>query len=264
MLISLIFIIAVFISVISALIGIGGGLLLVPSLTTLAKLPHIHAAGTALAAMTVFSLIASIKNQKNNFIIWSPAILIAGGSITGSIVGAYFSIQIPLIAWKIGFVIIALYIAYNMIFQKKSKKTLLSILYSTLNKLPFSYYSKNLELKISVSGFLLFGIILGIISSILGLGGGFLTTPYFMLGMKIAPKKAVASSILVIFLTSLSGAVSHIFLGHFSFNFWLAATLGMAVGGYIGAGFLKKIPDKSIRYIFTSIVLFAIMLIILK
>lgn len=264
MLISLIFIIAVFTSVISALIGIGGGLLLVPSLTTLAKLPHIHAAGTALAAMTIFSAIASIKNHKNNFIIWSVAILIACGSIIGAIIGAYFSIQIPIVVWKTGFVIIALYLAYNMLFQKKSKKTLLATLYTTLNKLPLRIYSKSLELNISISGFLLFGVILGIISSILGLGGGFLTTPFFMLGMKITPKKAVASSIVVIFLTSLSGAVSHISLGHFSLNFWAAATLGMAVGGYVGAEFLKKIPDKSIKYIFTSIVLFAILLIILK
>ena len=115
-----IFLIAIFTAVISALIGIGGGLLLVPSLATLAQLPHIHAVGTALASMCLFSAVASYKNHRNNYIVWSAAAFIAAGSIAGAFLGAQISIRISLLTWKIGFILIALYLAYNMFYQKKN------------------------------------------------------------------------------------------------------------------------------------------------
>lgn len=260
----LIFIIAVGTSIIAGLIGIGGGLILVPSLTTLGGLAHTHAAGTALASMFIFSLISSIKNNKNNLIVWGIAMLVASGSVIGAFAGSFFSVNIPLTIWKTCFILIALYLIYNMLILKKTDKSPFVSLYKTINKLPFSYNSKSLNAKISISGFFLFGTAIGIISSILGLGGGFLTTPFFILGVKLPPRQAVASSIAVISMTSLSGAISHYTLGHFSLIFWIAATMGMAIGGYVGAVTLKKIPEKYIKHIFAYTVLFSIILILLK
>ena len=257
----LVFVISVMTAVLSALIGIGGGLILVPTLATIGGLTHYQAAGTALAAMVIFSFVATVKNMKNGLVFWKFALAIASGSIFGAYVGARLSFLLPLPLWKMAFILVAVYVGYGMIFNRKANY---NRMYLLMNKLPFHIKCTKTERTISLISLFLFGIIVGISSAVLGVGGGFLTTPFFILGMKLDSKSSVATSLLVIFITSLSGSISHIYLSHFSLHFWIITTIGMAIGGYAGAVGLKKIPDRAIRYIFSGTILFSIILTLVK
>ncbi len=260
----LIFIIALFVSSVSAVIGIGGGLVLVPALVTIACLPPSHAAGTALASITIFALTASYKNYQNRFIIKEIVFITAGGSIIGAIIGARLSLSVPFYLWKILFLLIAVYIAYNMLATQKGQNSIFQMLNRLINILPVKYDGENCSQVISLSGFALLGILVGIISSLFGVGGGFITTPFFMLGMGVSAKKAVASSLSIIAVTSFAGSLSHLYLGNFDLHLWLVSTSGMAIGGYTGSLILKKIPENYIKYIFTAAIFCSVMLILAK
>ncbi|GAB4177391.1 MAG: sulfite exporter TauE/SafE family protein [Calditrichia bacterium] len=259
----IIFFVAAGITTIASTIGIGGGLLLVPSLILLAHLDPASAAGTSLAAIVVSSFTASFRNFRMKTIHYSLAACLAAGSVSGAIIGARIADVLPELQWKFLFVIIALYLLMTMI-RVKEKNNLLQYYFSVMNRLPIKKIHFNENQGVSVVGLILTGIFIGILSAILGLGGGFIATPLLLVGMKLPHRIAVSTSVAMIFLTALSGSISHFLLGHLNVSVWMAAVAGTFVGGLMGSKILHQIPEKLVRYMFAIVLLVAIILLMIK
>ncbi|HHT26935.1 MAG TPA: sulfite exporter TauE/SafE family protein [Firmicutes bacterium] len=83
------------VGLLSGLVGIGGGVLLVPILLYIFKLDAHLAAGTSLAIVIPTAIVGSIVHFSKGTIDWPLALLIAVGSIVGSLLGAWLGPHVP-------------------------------------------------------------------------------------------------------------------------------------------------------------------------
>ncbi len=104
---------------------------------------------------------------------------------------------------------------------------------------------------------LLVGLIAGMISGLFTAGGGLILVPAFIYTLKMEPKKARATSLFCILPMVI---VTAFFYGRHQYINWKTGILcaaGGIIGGYLGAKFLNKIPDKYLKIAFTFFLIYA-------
>jgi uncharacterized membrane protein YfcA len=103
----------------SGLIGIGGGIIIVPSLVLLFGLSQHTAQGTTLALMVPpIGLLAALAYYKQGFVDLKIAAFICIGFFVGGLIGAKFALGIPEMVLKKIFGIVLLAVSIKMIFFK--------------------------------------------------------------------------------------------------------------------------------------------------
>jgi uncharacterized membrane protein YfcA len=107
--------IGVAMGVLSALFGIGGGILLIPVLVTLFDFGQQFAAGTSLAVMAPISLIGAIQQTKPGFTNWPMGLRLGAGAILGATGGAMIALALPgeIVRWV--FAVVLLIVAVRMV-----------------------------------------------------------------------------------------------------------------------------------------------------
>lgn len=248
----LIFLISIATATASALVGLGGGLLLIPFIILIFGLPLKIVAGTMLFAMVAYTIVATIRNLKSGYVALKIGLLMEIGSIPGVIAGANISGILPNFLLKILFILVVLYLMFTLKIPKDSPYNYVARLFNRLNFLPpFVSSAAGGKNRLSMSALFIVGSIAGMFAGMLGIGGGFLKTPVLIVGVGLPPKIAVGTALFMIFLTSLFGASTHAYLGHINYPLAIAITLGMIVGAYLGTSILKTQPDQRVkRFIF--------------
>jgi uncharacterized membrane protein YfcA len=104
-----------------------------------------------------------------------------------------------------------------------------------------SYYVSILTLAFS-------GMFIGIIAGMLGIGGGWITTPLMILGFGIPPRIATATATFMIIITSAIGGFTHILYGHVT-TLFIPLTLGLLVGSEIGSRIRIHIQSEHISLV---------------
>lgn len=112
-----------------------------------------------------------------------------------------------------------------------------------------------LPLKTRMLWMSLGGIGIGIVSGLLGIGGGFLFVP-MMMALGYPVKQAAATSAFVVIFPSFSGVAGHVAGGHFHWPLMAAATVAVIVGSQIGARLMKeKMKAAWIKKMFAGVLL---------
>lgn len=230
----------------SGLLGIGGGLIVVPALALVFKLASMPsniimhmAAGTSLAAMVVSSfssMRAHYRHGINIWIVYKRLFLgILLGTISGVILASFLRSEILQIIFGLIVIIVAFLMLLN--FQPAPHRRLPGFL-----------------------GLSLVTFLIGIKSGLLGLGGGIITVP-FLLYCNVPIRQAIGTSTAVSFTIALVGTVTFILTGVFvadlphwstGYIYWPAvlgigivspffATLGAALSHRLPVGILRRI-----------------------
>lgn len=97
----------------------------------------------------------------------------------------------------------------------------------------------------------------GLINGFFGGGGGMLCVPLIEKGLKVENKKAHATTIAVILPLSIISSVVYILNNKMDFFNLSMVTIGVVLGGVVGAFLLKKLNNKVIRIIFALAMLIA-------
>lgn len=105
---------------------------------------------------------------------------------------------------------------------------------------------------LSLTGMVLFGVLVGIGASFSGLGGGFLMVP-FLLFLGYAAQKAVGTSFLAILVISISALVAHNKLANVDYRAGLLLGFGGIIGAQVGARMVEHVSTDSFRKIFAVI-----------
>jgi len=245
----LIFIISIFTSAASACVGLGGGILLIPFIILIFDLPVKYVAGTMLFAMVPYSAMATWGNLRNGFVNFKIGLTMEIGSIIGVLVGAYFSGLIHDLVLKILFVMIALYLMFTLKLPTNSPYNLVGRGFNYINIFPPFLTCQTVRgSKCSIPSLIFLGIMAGWFSGLLGIGGGFIKTPVLIVGVLLAPKIAVGTSLFMIMITSLFGTIEHAYLHHINYTIASIITVGMLLGAYIGSNLLKNLPEEKIKW----------------
>ena len=101
-----------------------------------------------------------------------------------------------------------------------------------------------------------FGVAVGLASSLFGGGGGMLAVP-LLEQTGLQTRAAHATAILLILPVSLLAFILYVFRGYADFNVLIPTAIGVTAGGFLGAIFLKKLPEKKVALTFAVLQAFA-------
>ena len=222
--------------VLGSMIGLGGGIIVVPILTFFGFSPTLAASSSLFAAFSN-SVASTISYSRQKRIEYSLGLKLGLLTVPGTIIGAYFSSDVSPEIFKIlfGFVLIA------------------SAVYIFLRK-KIESKEKNLsqQMMIFAVGASFFA---GIISAFFGIGGGIIFVPLMVVGMGMAMKKAAPTSQLVLFFASLSGVIVHTILGHSDFLQAGLLSAGSFAGGLVGARLSLDIKERFLQILVSVVII---------
>lgn len=110
----------------------------------------------------------------------------------------------------------------------------------------------------------LIGFIAGLISGFFSTGGGLILVPAFLYLLNIDSLKARGTSVFCILPMVLTSSIFY-YKGNFiNWNVAILCGIGGAIGGYIGAKLLKKIPEKYLKIAFTIFLVYVSLKMIIK
>lgn len=223
--------------ILGSIIGLGGGIIIVPVLTFFGFSPALAASNSIFA---VFSNAAasSISYAKQRRIEYVLGLKLGLLSIPGTILGAYISSEITPSIFKILFALI-LISASVYIFSKRK-----------IEEKNHNFSKQIMILAIGASFFA------GIISGLFGVGGGIIFVPLMVVAMGLSMKNAAPTSQFILLIASGSALVAHTLLGHPDFYQALLLSIGAFTGGLIGARLSLEIKENSLK-ILISIVMIA-------
>ncbi|MBK6290940.1 MAG: sulfite exporter TauE/SafE family protein [Ignavibacteria bacterium] len=209
------YVIAALIGISLGLIGAGGAIVAVPAFVYIGGIDPNLADGYALFIVAVASAVAVIMQGRNNLIDWK-AVLAFGSStiITLVVVRYYLDKFVPQNIQMIIFGVVLLIAAVGMLRKSETPDTATSSKPSLLA---------------------LYGIIVGVFSGLLGVGGGFLMTPALVLWAGLDMKRAVATSLVLISINSFAGVATDMVDGlqydwMLVFTFTAITTAGIIIG----------------------------------
>ncbi len=227
--------IGLIIGLLLGLTGAGGSVFAVP-LLLMAGMTLGEATGISLAAVAATTLFASIRNSLGGkSILWLPgAVLALAGALTAPL-GQWLALQLPADAVLLGFCVLAVAIALRM-WRSAARDPDSSnwVRASNFAQTPAPEMtcafnqSGQFELRPRcVSGLLIGGLGVGLLSGLFGVGGGFLIVPLLLALSAISMAQAVGTSLMIIAVVSSTGFISH-FIIHRPNDF---STLALIIGG---------------------------------
>ena len=96
---------------------------------------------------------------------------------------------------------------------------------------------------------ILLGVVIGVLASGTGLGGGFLVVP-FLLYLGKEANVAVGTSFLFVFLVAASALITHYRLGNVDYKMGLLLAAGGMLGAQLGPIILESVPDETFKRFF--------------
>ena len=221
-----------------SMIGLGGGIVIVPVLSFLGFSPTV-AISSSLFATLSNAIASSITYSRQKRIQYTYGLKLGLLAIPGTVLGAVISTNVSPDVFKMlfGFVLIAS--AVYILLRKKiqSKEKTLSI-----------------QMMIFVTGASFFA---GIISSFFGIGGGIVFVPLMVVGMGMTMKRAAPTAQLILLFASLSGVIVHIILGHPDFTQAGFLAIGSFIGGLVGARLSLDIKERYLQIMISAVIIVA-------
>jgi len=198
--------------ILAGLLGIGGGLVIVPMLVyvfALNNIPHeltMHLAlATSMASIIFTSISSFMAHHRRGAVHWSVVKKIVAGILTGTFLGSCFASAMSTNFLKVFFIIFLYFVAIQLLLNKKPKGA---------RELP------------GKGGMFAVGNGIGVVSSLVGIGGGTLSVP-FMLWCNIPVHHAIGTSAAIGLPIAVAGTVGYIING------WNVATLPQYSVGYV-------------------------------
>ncbi len=223
----------------SGFLGVGGGFIVVPLLVFMGVKTHI-AIGSSLAYI-VFTGISGVYQHRRlgtcDFELAVPVIL--GGIFTAQVGAAMTSYLEPEVLEKL-LAVVLLAASARMMLPKHQAET--EVTAST-------HPSTNIQVAVAV------GAAVGLISGLLGVGGGFLLVPLMIILLKVPVHLAVGTSLLQVVGLAISGATRHLLLGNIDGQTVIILVAGGTVFAQLGAKLCKRCPQNQLQRTFALVLL---------
>lgn len=233
--------------VLSALLGIGGGLIMVPGMTQMLRIRQHRAVGTSLAVILPTAIAASyryhqeaIEKGTQGLQFWIIFWLAVGG-VLGAMYGARIANAIGARQLRRVFGVFVVITGMWMIVR-------------ALTDFPSGVGAAvDVARALQMLGI---GILVGVISGLLGVGGGLVMVPALALAIGTPQHQAQGTSLAVIIPVSISGALVHMQRGNVVWPLVPALSFGAVLGAWVMAGSVYNIPQDTLRILFGAFLLF--------
>lgn len=222
----------------SGVLGIGGGLLMVPALMVFG-VPILPATATSLLGVLLSAISGTWQNWRTGELQIERSLGFALGGIPMAQVGAALGDRLPasILAFSFaGLQLVAIYLMglrHQLGEQKLGNEEALNVDRRT-------YFLKILGI----------GLIAGFLSGLFGVGGGLVMVPLQMLFLSMPIKQSVRNSLGAIVLIAASGLVQHAYNGNVLWIPGICLGLGGIAGAQLGTRVLPKLPSRMVNLLF--------------
>jgi uncharacterized membrane protein YfcA len=255
----LIFIIGFIVSAFGAIVGFGGGVFIVPVLVLLFNVPIHFAIGSVIFSLFPSALISTIYNYRLRLIDFAVGILWEIPATLGIVIGAIFTTRLPAFHLKLTFSAVVIVIGAGLFTRNLDNQGNNSVINGKFNNLPLRLIRTNSHGSYSLSGISLtgFGMMTGVMAGLLGVGGGFLKTPILVTVFRIPARVAAATALFTIVTTSITGSVTHFFLGHLQWDLALLLAVSFSSGAILGNRIVIGVSEKKLVKLIAAGLVFA-------
>jgi hypothetical protein len=214
--------------ILSGLFGVGGGIVTTPAVNTLLGGTAIQAIATPLPVVLPTSLVGAYTYAKAGEVSvraarWA-AIPGVGGAIAGALLTEVVNAHLLLLVTA---VLIAI--------------TAVQVLAGRTPKTPWE------RGRTPGWRYAAIGLVAGLVSGLLGVGGGIVMVPAFTVWVGMPLRRALGTSLLVIAVLVVPGTIVHALLGNVDWAIFLALTLGVVPGARIGARIALGVRERTLR-----------------
>ncbi|MFN3491176.1 MAG: sulfite exporter TauE/SafE family protein [Anaerolineales bacterium] len=217
------------------LLGGGGSILTVPALVYLIGQSPNTAIATSLAIVSANSATGAIFHHSQGTLNWKVALIFGGAGIGTAYLSAGLSNLISPTAILIIFALLMVAVTSTLLLQQDKEK---------------AFIKPKPVLFIVISG-----VIVGILTGLLGVGGGFLIVPALTILVGLPMQTAVGTSLVIIAVNSLAGFLGHIGIVSLDLQLTLTFVLAGLIGSFFGAKLSNRISSLFLQKTFAVFVI---------
>jgi uncharacterized membrane protein YfcA len=223
---------AVLVGVTLGLLGGGGSILTVPLLAYVAGMDAKQAIATSLLVVGVTSAVGAVSHARAGRVQWRTGLVFGAAGMAGAYAGGLLARFIPGTVLLIGFAVLMIATAVAMLRGRRSTST---------SDRPHSMAVRKIMLE---------GLVVGLVTGLIGAGGGFLIVPALALLGGLTMPVAVGTSLMVIAMNSFTGFAGYLASVQIDWAVAGAVTAAALVGGLIGARLTAMVNPDALRKAF--------------
>ena len=223
----------------SGLLGVGGGFILVPGMVYLLRTGQHEAHGTSLLVIIPVALVGAGILGHNHDVDPGMALVLALGSVGGAVVGARLTRRVSAAWLRRSFGIVAIVVGLVLLGD---------VIAEAINHPLLSHAGAAGPGRWLIA--VAVGLVSGVLSGLLGIGGGAVMVPAMVLFMGLSQHLAQGTSLAVIIPTALSGAITHYRMGNIKPRTAGVLSATGVLGAAAGALLAVAAPDQALRAVF--------------
>lgn len=230
-------VLAVLVGITLGLLGGGGSILMVPLLAYVAGLEPTQAIATSLFVVGATSAAGAVSHALAGRVQWRTGLSFGSAGMVGAYAGGSLAAFAPAPILLVGFAAMMITAAVAMLRGRRESERVGEVH------------------RIAVVLVAINGLVVGLITGLVGAGGGFLVVPALALLGGLPMPVAVGSSLVVIAMNSFAGLAGHLSSVHLDWRLAAAVTLAALMGGVIGARLTAMVNPDFLRRVFGWFVL---------
>jgi uncharacterized membrane protein YfcA len=238
--------------IVGALIGLGGGVILVPSMlflgTAFAFFPDLSPqkiVGLSVVMMIFTGLSSTLSYIKVKTVDYKSGFIFFAGSAPGTIIGAFVNKGLDLPSFNLYFGILLVFLAVLLLVRNRLKEVHWFVEHGRKMTFKDSMNKKHVY-GYPVWAALVLTFAVGFASGLFGIGGGSIMVPAMILLFLFPPHVAVGTSMFMVFLSAIVNSITHLSLGNIPWIYTVAVVPGAYIGAKIGAAFNKKMKSETL------------------
>jgi uncharacterized protein len=270
------------VGVLTGLFGVGGGFLITPLLNIVLGIPMPIAVATSAIQILGVSTSALYERRHAERPALKMAIVMFGGSFVGVQLGASLlahlaklgslhfgdnTIVVVDLALLLTFLPLLLGIAW-WLYRDTSRNPVSPVIrigwFAKLKIPPYTQFPGLESPQLSVIVMVYFGLCLGVLTGLLGIGGGVLLLPTLVYLVGLRTRRAISTSLTMVWLTSVVAVITHTLAGNVDFRLAVPLLFGGILGARVGSRLCVNLSGTRLRRAFVYVVLLAAVIVISK
>jgi uncharacterized membrane protein YfcA len=255
-----VFAVAVAAGVFGSMLGVGGGIIMVPMLSLVFGAPIKVAIATSIVCVIATSTVAQTDFARRGMTNMRLGMLLEVATTAGAVAGGVTAVLIQGRILQVAFAVLLVYVAWMMHRRRGD------VVPECTGVLEGSYHDPALGVQVTYGckrvplGFAL-SLAAGNVSGLLGVGGGAFKVPVMNLLMGVPLKATIATSNLMIGVTAAASAAIFYGRGYVDPSFAVPAALGILLGARFGPALAVRLSARALGLIFQGVLaLFAVLM----
>jgi len=262
-------VIGFFSGVLSGAFGIGGGIITTPAIRLILGAPALVAVGTPLPVILPTALTGALTYAKSGVADIRAGVTCGlAGSLT-AVLGAWGTSLVGGDVVLLATAALILYAAGDMVLQayrtpRNADATVIADAAGTPDA-PAAFATPDADAPDAAAApgtpaphgtlmpLIVIGMVTGLYSGFLGLGGGFVLVPLLTRWLHFDMKRAIATSLVAVAMLAIPGTITHAMLGHIDWAIAFALSLGVIPGALLGARVTLGSSDRAVRFGFATL-----------